>query len=444
MILQSFTKQDLKLRYMFLDLNAYFASVEQQMNPDLRGKPIAVSPVENDSSCAIAASYEAKKYGVRTGTSIREARILCPDLIVVSSKHSLYTRFHKAIVQAVNSVLPVEEVRSIDEMYCRLLGDEREKENAIEIAYKVKNAIYKLVGEVMHCSIGIGPNVFLAKQATKLQKPNGLIVIESKALPERLYGLHLTDFTGINRRMNARLNAAGIFTAEQMYQKSKEELRVAFGSILGEQWWYKLRGYEIDEKITRNQSLSHSHVMSPEFRSDSGARTVLFRLLMKAAARMRNEGFMAKGLSVYIRGKVKSWEASTRFGATDDTPTLIEYVSELWEERDFIEPFQAGIVFHDLIKPELVTPSLFDNTVQKHQLAVAVDKMNGRYGKNRVYVASMEKARDSAPERVAFMKTDLFVEGKGDHSEFDDLFPWMNESPEEAHLKVQHRGWVSF
>ncbi len=428
---------------MFLDLNAYFASVEQQMNPELRGKPIAVSPVENDSSCAIAASYEAKKYGVRTGTSIREARQLCPHLIVVCSKHSLYGRFHKAVVQAVNTVLPVEEVRSIDEMYCRLLGDEREPENAIAIAHKVKEAIHKLVGEVMHCSIGIAPNIFLAKQATKLQKPDGLVVIESKDLPDRLYKMKLMDFTGINRRMNARLNAAGIFTAEQLFSKSKDELRVAFGSVIGEQWWYKLRGYEIDEKITRHQSLSHSHVMSPEFRSDEGARKVLFRLLSKAAARLRSEGFMAQGMSLWVRGKEQSWEDSTRFGATDDTPTFVEYASELWASRKFSEPHQAGIVFYDLIKPELITPSLFDNTVQKHKLALAVDKANNRFGKNSVYVGSMEKAQEAAPERIAFMKTDLFVEGRGDHSDFDHLFPWMNDLPEEPHLQVRQRGWAS-
>ncbi|MBX3120185.1 MAG: hypothetical protein KF784_14060 [Fimbriimonadaceae bacterium] len=443
MILHSFTKQDLKLRYMFLDLNAYFASVEQQMDPKLRGKPIAVSPVDNDSSCAIAASYEAKKFGVKTGTSIREARSLCPELIVVTAKHALYTRFHKAIVHAVNSVVPVEEVRSIDEMYCRLLGEEREKENAIAIAHKVKGAIHEQVGEVMHCSVGIGPNVFLAKQGTELQKPNGLVAIESSDLPDRLYGMALMDFTGINRRMKARLNAAGIFSAEQLCARSKEELRLAFGSIIGEQWWYKLRGYEIEERVVRHQSLSHSHVMAPEFRSDEGARTVLFRLLMKAAARLRSEGYMARGMSVWVRGKSASWEASTRFTATDDTPTFLQYTSELWNERTFIDPHQAGIVFYDLIKPELITPSLFDNTVQKHKLAVAVDKMNNRFGKNHVYVGSMERARDSAPERVAFLKTDLFVEGRGDHSEYDTLFPWLNDAPEIPELSSRPRGWAT-
>src|SRR5688572_25649512 len=193
------------LRYLFLDLNAYFASVEQQENPELRGKPVGVTPVNHDSGTIVAASYEAKKFGVKTGTLVGEAKRLCPDIILCSGSWPAYAAYHKRVIEVCSTVLPVDEVCSIDEMRFRLLGDEREPENAVALAKKIKAALHEYIGECMNCSIGIAPNHFLAKIGTEIQKPNGLVVLEAKDLPQKLYGLKLTDFTGISRRTEIRL-----------------------------------------------------------------------------------------------------------------------------------------------------------------------------------------------------------------------------------------------
>jgi DNA polymerase-4 len=193
------------LRSLFLDLNSYFASVEQQLNPALRGKPIAVTPVLADGGCCVAASYEAKKFGVRTGTRVGEAKRLCPNIQFVKTQHRVYVEMHHKIIEAVETCIPVEQVMSIDEMSCRLARDEQDPERAVALAMKIKHAIATRVGECMRCSVGIAPNRFLAKVGTDMQKPDGLVVIQSHELPDKLHGLALQDLAGIGPRMAANL-----------------------------------------------------------------------------------------------------------------------------------------------------------------------------------------------------------------------------------------------
>src|SRR5436190_9071743 len=137
--------QPMGLHYLFVDMNAYFGSVEQQERPELRGRPVAVVPVKAESTCCIAASYEAKRFGVRTGTIVHEARRLCPDLCVVEARPRKYVETHHRIVNAVTSCLPVLAVRSVDEMVCKLVGAERQPDAAVRLAHRVKDAIREKV-----------------------------------------------------------------------------------------------------------------------------------------------------------------------------------------------------------------------------------------------------------------------------------------------------------
>jgi DNA polymerase-4 len=404
------------LRYLFLDLNAYFASVEQQERPELRGKPVGVCPVMADSSFIIAASYEAKRFGVKTGTRIGDAREMCPGIQLVDARPQVYVAYHKRVIEVAESVLPVEEVCSIDEMRFRLLGKEKEPGAARELGLKMKKAIADGVGQCMLCSIGIAPNPFLAKLGTELQKPDGLVIIQADDLPHRLFGLKLTDFTGINKRMEARLNGAGIFDARQMLSASKEELRRAFGSVIGERWWYLLRGFELKVETRDRQSLGHSHVLPPELRTDQGCREVLLRLLQKASARLRAEHLWTSSMTIYVSCFEKSWDCRVKLPPTQDTVTLNEYFLEAWEGRDFVKPRSVGVTFHELQEAEQVTPSLFEETADRAELNEAVDVLNQKFGKNTIYLAGMERSKNTASEKIAFNKTWLFSEGKGDNA----------------------------
>lgn len=401
------------LRILFLDLNSYFASVEQAERPELQGKPVVVAPVEAETTFAIAASYPAKAFGIHTGIRISEARRLCPGLIVVRARPPLYAHYHKRVVEAVSNVLPPEAVHSIDELSFRLLGEERVPENARALALEMKRRIADEVSPALTCSVGVAPNTFLAKVATEIEKPDGLTVLEPGQIEDALSRLPLRALTGINRRMEARLRAAGIFDTAALLQASAPELRRAFGSVQGERWWWLLRGHEREVKNRTDQSLSHSHVLPPRFRTEEGARAVLLRLASKAALRLRKTGLWADSLAVTVRGE-PSWSAHVGLDSVQDTVSVLRAVDRLWEGRSFDRPNQVGIVFTGLRRLEAVTPSLFEDLRPYERMSAAMDGLNARFGKDSVFLASMESARDTAEERIAFQKTSLLDEGQGD------------------------------
>ena len=301
----------LPLRSMFLDLNSYFASVEQQLDPKLRGKPVAVVPTMADTTMCIAASYEAKKFGIKCGTQVGEAKKKCPDIILMTGNHPAYVAFHEKVKAACDTVLPIDKVCSIDEMRFCLLATEGVPEVARELAIKMKNAILDQVGECITSSVGVAPNHFLAKLATDMMKPNGLVILESSDLPDRLFDLKLTEFCGINYRTKIRLNAAGIFTGKDLVLASEKKLRQAFGGVVGERFYHRLRGEPGNDDNQVDKSLSHSHVLPPDHRTEQGCRDVLLRLLHKASARLRANGLWATHMSIYVKGMSKSWGEQT-------------------------------------------------------------------------------------------------------------------------------------
>jgi DNA polymerase IV len=236
----------LSLRYLFVDMNSYFASAEQQLQPRLRNRPVAVSPVAAETTCCIAASYEAKPYGVKCGTPVHQARRMCPGIQIVPARPELYIRIHDNIKNAIETCLPVERPLSIDEFACRLSSDRRTPELASRVAQQVKQAICQRVGAFLRASIGIAPNQFLAKVAADMQKPDGLTIILGHELPQRLYALELIDLPGIGSRMRRRLERASIMEVKQLCGLSQAELSRLWGSkIVGSNWWHQLRGYDL-------------------------------------------------------------------------------------------------------------------------------------------------------------------------------------------------------
>lgn len=403
------------MRWLFLDFNSYFASIEQIIDPTLLGKPIGVCPTTGDSATIIAASYEAKKFGVYTGTKAGDAKRMCPGILLIPATHSAYQHYHDNIQKAVQEVLPIQKVCSIDEMRFRLLGEEREPENAKRLALQMKQSIYDNIAPSLGSSVGVAPNAWLAKLATDLQKPNGLVLIHPHELPDRLKGMNLMTFCGINRRMKARLNAAGIFTSDDLVAASPEALIKAFGSVLGERWWYMLRGYDILSDFSEGKSLGHSHVLAPELRNDADCRAVLLRLTHKACARLRKDDLWANYMSIYVRGRI-SWSVGARIAPSQDAISMSKTINRLWADREFSQPNQVGITFYDLNKSLYTTPSLFENTKDFAKLGHIVDSVNDKFGKNSVYLAAIHKARNHASEKIAFSKTTLFSEGKDDHA----------------------------
>jgi len=392
----------MSLKWLFLDMNSFFASVEQQENPALRGRPIAVAPVMSDTTCCIAASYEAKAFGIKTGTNIGEAKRLCPHLIIVEARHSPYRQYSEAVVAAVETCTPVHQVWSVDEMVCKLWRNDYHPDNARKLALHIKQTIAKEVGECLRCSIGISLNPFLAKVCSELEKPNGLVIMDDSDMPHALYVLNLRDFPGINRGMEARFNSAGVFSVEQMYALTKEQMKQVFGGVGGEHWWRSLRHEDVVNAPTGRSSFSNSHILAPEFRSAEGATHIAGKLLEKCAERMRYRGFCAKGLSVYMRSTSgETWSRKTRFTPCQDTFTLLGLMRALWE-HPFSTPKQVGLALYDVIPAANTTMTLFPEDERRLQAARAVDQINQRFGRTTLSMASVFLHKKEAPDRIAF------------------------------------------
>ena len=407
------------LRSLFVDFNSYFASVEQQIKPHLRGKPVGVLPVMAQGTCCIAASYEAKAYGIKTGTSVMDAKRLCPEIVFVEAQHAIYVEFHQRAVAAVERIAPVRQVLSIDEMECELTGSWRNRDKAMAIAHDIKREILSTVGSCLCCSIGIAPNTMLAKLASDMQKPDGLVVIEQGELPERLHPLKLQDVQGIGKRMLQRLQVAGIFSMAELCAAPRDVLHSVWGGVAGTEMHDMLRGQWYGPRTTTARSLGHSHVLPPELRNTEGALGVLMRLTQKAAMRLRKQGFYATAMSISVRCDHR-YQATpgggrdAKFGQMQDTGFFLDVLHKLWHSglQVLQHPKAVNVTMHGLVLAGQHTPDLFDlppiadtthpATRSRGKLDAAMDQLNKTYGKNTLYFAASHEARDTAPMRIAF------------------------------------------
>lgn len=397
-----------ELKWLFLDLNSYFASVEQQENPALRGKPIAVVPLDSPHTCAIAASYEAKLYGVKTGTIIRDARRMCPNLICVPAHHDLYTTYHNRILAEVVKHTPINKVWSIDELDSRLPPSRRTPQRAREVAMRIKHGLRTHVGEHIRCSIGIAPNSLLGKIASDMQKPDGLVLLEPQTLPGRLLDLRLTDIPGIGANMEQRLQRAGITSVAQFWNTSPKQARKIWGSVQGERFWYWLHGYDFPVGETSRSVIGHSRVLDPALRTPEKARQMTRRLLTKATGRLRRQnlyaGTLTLGASVRAgySGQIYKWYGERRFHHAHDPFTFLEHLDSLWAEmrlgfraeHDIPDPVfkKVSVSLSALRSVSQITGDLFDRPLpesrekseKQEALAKALDHLHSKYQREMV------------------------------------------------------------
>ncbi len=421
-----------RFSFLHIDLNSFFASVEQQLHPEFRDRPLAVVPTMADTTCCIAASYEAKALGIKTGTQVGEAKKKCPGIILVEGNHSTYAEFSHKIAAAVERCCPVAHTPSIDEMVCQLIGREQEPPRARKIALHLKQAIKDDVGETLRCSVGMAPNRYLAKIASDMQKPDGLIGLLPSQLPRAIAHLNLRDLPGVGASMEKRLNAKGITTMQQLLDLDRTGVHDLWGSVWGDRLFHWLRGYDTGDDGAPlasevQKSLGHSHVLGPEFRTPEGAWAVAHKLLHKAAMRLRMEDFHTTSLALSIKfaltreqaveaaARVRrhytgvrtlGWAMEARFVPCQDTVTLMEALRGIWRQCPptdlFGKPFYVDIAFTNLLRSSELQPSLFPEPPHLAQLSTTMDKLNLKYGHTTVHFAGMLPARDSAPTRVAF------------------------------------------
>ena len=410
------------LRWLFLDLNSYFASVEQQLQPSLRGRPVIVAPVGSDTTVAIAASIEAKRFGIATGTPVWEARQKCRDIVVTPARHDRYVEFHEAIVAEVWRHVPVTQVCSIDEMACRLLDNENGRDAAVALAHRIKAGIRANVGERLTSSVGIAPNRLLAKLASDLQKPDGLVVFEAADLPHALYPLALREIAGIGAKMKRRLARDGVNDIRQLLARRPRDAGHAWGGRDGDRLWFLLHGVDLPGKPSQSRTIGHSHVLSPAMRGPEPARLTARRLALKAASRLRRKGYRARLL--VLHGKWEDdkslWRASIRLPATQDSFVILDRLDALLPRlreagRGRGGGFRlrmVGVTLAEIEPAAAEQASLWagldpDDPLAREtrglQLSRAMDRINERWGRNAVSVGPLNGGRlDRVGTKIAF------------------------------------------
>lgn len=414
-------------RAFFLDMNAYYASVEQQECPQYRGKPLIVVPMLTDNTCAIAASYEAKALGVKTGARVKMAKTAAPNLLIVEARPSLYLDYHHRLVTLLKDYFARVKVLSIDEMTApvpHILYKSKEDEE--KLAKMVKARIAQELGACLKCSVGVAPNVFLAKVASERQKPDGLTVWNDHHLPQALFECALADLPGIGPAMRRRLKEQGVITVEMLWRTSAHDLRKIWGSVLGERRWHMLRGsHECDYEPMRSldqvkKSVGHSHVLAPDYRSAEGARRLLLELFSKALKRLRSYNQAASAVRITVkyrrcRGERGNIEFPTPEGLwvrrsrkhlhANDEITWLKVIRPMVDAipdlHPLAEPYFVSIVFSELLKEEDKNLSLFEEENEaRKRLALTIDALNKKKS-GSVRLAALGD-NDLVPARIPF------------------------------------------
>ena len=396
-----------KLNWLYFDFDSYFASVEQHLNIHLRNKPIAIVPLMTDSTCAIAASFEAKKFGIKTGTKIYEAKLLCKDLICVLARPSVYVEYHHLLLKEISKYLCIDYVFSIDEGACKLTGNQHDIDIAVSLAHQIKKALKDNIGEHITCSIGIAPNRYLAKIATSIVKPNGLTVIRPEDIPSKLFSLKVTNFPGIGRKVYERLRENNITSVQNLYALNVNQLYTAWGNIWGERCWYLLRGVDLPLEEVKRSTIGQSKVIGPEQQEEKAARNIMLSLILMATGRLRAKKLYTSRISLNLRtSSYAVYKKSIKVDVSNDSLYLSKIALESWDELVLLNKIKRikklAISLNDL-SFESTQLSFFDNNDNQKgtRVSCALDHINGKFGKNAISVGLVKlKKKEETP--IAF------------------------------------------
>lgn len=390
---------------MHIDINSCFATIEQQANPKLRGKPIAVAAYPTPNGCILAASVEAKRLGIKTGMRVKDGRLIFPDLVVLSPDPWKYRDVHLKLRQLISGYTEDFVPKSIDEFVLNLEGYPAFKKGMQEVAGEIKQKIKKQIGDWITVSIGIGPNRFLAKTAAGLNKPDGLDEINKESYADTFRRLELTDLCGIKHHNAVRLSTQNIYTVLDFYNADAQKLVAAFHSIVGYYWYLRLHGWEADDVVFGRHSYGNSYALPKPLKTMEELAPILYKLVEKTGRRLRNGGYKARGVHVAIR---------YRDGSYWHHGHVLE--KELFDSRDIYKiaysilsrsPYKKPVAVlaescFGLSQSEVSQTDLFENIQIKKNLVNALDNITEKWGDFVITPALMLAAKDYVPDRIAF------------------------------------------
>jgi len=362
-----------------MDMDAFFASVEQASNPALKGQPIGVIGSQ-ERTVVVTCSYEARKFGVRTGMSKYEALRVCPHLKLVPGRNRKYTYISKQITDYLLTITPDVEVYSVDEAF---LDISDVLNTSDEISYMIKSFVKKNFG--ITCSLGVGSNKLIAKMASGIKKPDGYYKVESGDEIDFIDRFKLGDIWGIGRRLEKRFNNMGIFKPKDLREFGEDKLTDMLG-INGSHLYRMVCGEYLSGVNTDDppvKSIGHSMTLPTNLYNREQAANYLLQLSEMVSARARKNSYAGKTISLHIRDielqSVRKMKTIPFFtSATHHIyETVMEIFDEIWEKR----PIRAlGVSISKLVPGLIQLSTTMDADKRWDDIYKAIDSMNGKYG----------------------------------------------------------------
>lgn len=386
-------------RIIHLDINSCFATIEQQANPKLRNRPIAVAAYITNSGCILAASVDAKKLGIKTGMRVGDAKQIYPRLAVLTPDPPKYRFIHKKILKILSDYSRSVTPKSIDEFVFELDS----KVIPCNAAKEIKERIKKEVGEYITVSIGISTNRYLAKIASNLKKPDGLVEINKNNFYEVFRKLKLIDLTGIKKGNQARLKLYNINTVTDFYEAPIWRLRLAFGGIGGLYWHQRLHGFEVDKFKSIRKTYGNSYAPPPN--KAHLKLEILSKLCEKTGFRLRGAGLFAGGIHLsisYRDGTFWHKGVKTKEIIFDNIGIYKEALNLLKQSPSTELPRVIAVNVYNLQKNKNLQLSIFEDINKKKELVTAIDKINKKWGLYTMHSARMTNDPTVVQDRISF------------------------------------------
>jgi DNA polymerase-4 len=357
----------------------------------------------------IASSYEAKAKGIKLGVNVGEARQLDPKVIVLMPDPAKYRYAHKLFAEVLFDYTSEITPKSIDEFVIDFTGSPaiRGGRDLVDVGYEIKHRIKDHVGSYVTVNVGIGTNRFWAKTAAGLNKPDGLDVISAENALAIYEKMTLQDITGINYRYEARLNREGIYSPLDFFNASQEKLKKrVFKSIVGNKWYSRLRGWEVDDVVWDKKSVGHNYAIGQKTKDLNEISRLLMKLCYKVGRRMRKYGYSARGIHFSLAFQNGYWWSKSK-----DTKTLmysdqdIFYHAKKMLNQIYLMDVATNISVsvYGLVRTEPEQLSIFGGTrLDSKALSDACDLINNRWGEYTVASALMANMDDLILDRIAF------------------------------------------
>ncbi len=382
-------ERETSLQTLYIDFDAFFATVEKQLDPTLVGKPVGVTAMDSEYSALIAQCYIAKTMGCSRQMRVKEAREACPDIIFRPARHDVYVDMHHRIIATVEKTLSVKKVWSIDEVECDLNGFTEAQ--CLEVAQKIKADLARDIGTEISPSIGLAANQLLAKIGAEMEKPQSFVVLHPRDFPGKLVSVPLKNVPGIAGGNIVRLRRAGINTMPDLLAISAKHARAIWGNVEGERLWAQLQGYRIERPETKRSMFGHSRNLSGEWQRPDKALECLRLLTTKAARRVRADGFWAQKLTVSLKDEHKrKYRVERQFPPTRDDFAFQREMSAAFREliaRNSQRRLRSiYVMLHGLCQQGAVNDDLFTSAAshearqKRETVCDLMDKVNSQYG----------------------------------------------------------------